>query len=70
MKLIRTVIAFMLGMVVGYAVKAWDVELPQDIQAYANKLESYSGKIEDFRKDKQRLEAEIERLKKLVQSQK
>ncbi len=68
MKLIRTVIAFMLGMVVGYAVKAWDVELPQDIRAYADKIESYSGKIEDFRKDRQRLEAEIERLKKLVQS--
>lgn len=70
MKLIRTVIAFMLGTVVGYAVKAWDVELPQDIRAYTDKIESYSGKIEEFRKDKQRLEAEIERLKKLVPSEK
>ena len=68
MKLIRTVIAFALGMVVGYMVKALDVELPADIRVYTDKIESYAGQIEEFRKDNQRLEAEVERLKKMLEN--
>jgi len=67
MKLIRTVITFVLGLIVGYMVKAMDVELPEDIRVYTDKLESYAGQIEEFRKDKQRLEAEVERLKKMLE---
>ena len=67
MKLIRTVITFVLGLIVGYMVKAMDVELPEDIRVYTDKLESYAGQIEEFRKDKQRLETKIKHLKKMLE---
>ena len=62
MKLIRTVIAFVLGIAVGYALKAWDVELPEEVRTYAAKIESYADDIEKMGKEKEKLEAEVKRL--------
>jgi cell division protein FtsB len=59
MKIIRTLIAFVLGMAVGYALHAWNVELPQEVRSYAQQ-------IEKMKKDKEALQAELERLRKLT----
>ena len=59
MKLIRTLIAFALGVVVGYAIRAWDIQLPDEVAAYAHRLE-------EMKQDKARLEAELSRLRRLV----
>ena len=59
MKLIRNLIAFALGVIVGYAIRSWDIELPEEIQSYAQQLE-------DMKQDKERLQTELERLRQLV----
>lgn len=59
MRLIRTLIAFALGVVVGYTIRAWDIQLPDDLASYVQKLEQ-------MKQDKERLEVELVRLRKLV----
>ena len=59
MRLIRTLLAFAFGVVVGYTIRAWDIQLPGDVAAYAQRLEQ-------MKQDKARLEAELTRLRKLV----
>lgn len=62
MRLIRTLLAFAFGVVVGYTIKAWDIQLPDDVASYADKLEQMNA-------DRERLQAELERLRKLVGEQ-
>ncbi len=59
MKLVRTIVVFAFGMIAGYAMRSWDVELPEEIAKYAEQ-------IDDMRDSKEQLEAEISRLRKLV----
>ena len=69
MRLIRTVIIFVAGMIVGYAVSAWDIELPEQVQGYVQQVEDLRGDFEKMRDKKELLEAEVERLQKLVEDQ-
>jgi len=59
MRLIRTLLAFAFGVIVGYAIRAWDIQLPDDVAAYAQKLEQLNA-------DREKLQAELVRLRKLV----
>ena len=69
MRLIRTVISFVAGMIVGYAVSDWDIELPEQMHGYVQQLEDLRGDFEKMRDKKELLEAEVERLQKLVEDQ-
>ena len=59
MKLVRTVVVFALGIVVGYTMRTWNIELPEQVEGYAQQIES-------MRDDKARLEAELKKLRKLI----
>ena len=59
MKLLRTVIVFVAGLIIGYTVRAWDIDLPDQVAGYADQ-------IDRMKEDKARLEKEIERLRKIV----
>ena len=59
MKLIRTIVVFVLGMSAGYAMKSWDVKLPAEFAKYAEQ-------IDEMRNNKEQLESEIARLRQLV----
>lgn len=62
MKLLRTLVVFLVGMIVGYTVRSWDVELPAEVAKYAEQ-------IDEMRDSKERLESEIARLRKLVKEE-
>ena len=59
MKLLRTAIVFVLGMVVGYTMRTWNIELPEQVQGYVQQIES-------MKDDKARLEAELKKLRELI----
>ena len=59
MKLLRTAIVFVLGIVVGYTMRTWNIELPEQVQGYVQQIESMKG-------DKARLEAELKKLRELI----
>ena len=62
MKLIRTLLAFAFGVLVGYTIRAWDIQLPDDVASYVQKLEQMT-------QDKENLQAELARLRSLIGEQ-
>ncbi len=66
MRLIRTLLAFAFGVVVGYTIRAWDIQLPDDVASYAQKLEQMNADRERLQTKLARLQAELVRLRKLV----
>lgn len=62
MKLIRALLAFAFGVLVGYTIRAWDIQLPDDVASYVQRLEQ-------MKQDKDHLEAELARLRRLIGEQ-
>ena len=62
MKLIRALLAFAFGVLVGYTIRAWDIQLPDDVASYVQKLEQ-------MKQDKENLQAELARLRSLIGEQ-